>query len=221
MRSLVGRAVRRYLMAGLLFWVPVGITWITFKFLLDLADGLLTLLPEQYRPDHLLGFHLPGPGVVVALIVLILTGLLVANVMGQTLVNWWEELMNRIPLVRTIYSGVKGFTESLISSKASFRQVVMIEFPRKDTWTMAFVTATNLPDYSGKYGGEPQICVYVPTTPIPTTGYNLIVRQSEVVPIDMSVDDAMKMIVTLGVVVPPPRTGTTGVHPVLKTPPAQ
>jgi uncharacterized membrane protein len=133
----------------------------------------------------------------------LLTGLLVANLVGQTLVTWWDDLMNRIPLVRTIYSGVKGFTESLMKSKASFRQVVMIEFPRKDVWTMAFVTATNLPDYSGKYGGEPQICVYVPTTPIPTTGYNLIVRQSEVVPIDMSVDDAMKMIVTLGVVVPP------------------
>jgi uncharacterized membrane protein len=118
--------------------------------------------------------------------------------------------MNRIPLVRTIYSSVKGFTESLMTSKASFRQVVMIEFPRRDVWTVAFVTAENLPDYSGRYGGEPQICVYVPTTPIPTTGYNLIVRKSEVVPIDMSVDEAMKMIVTLGVVVPPEKGGTGG-----------
>jgi uncharacterized membrane protein len=108
-----------------------------------------------------------------------------------------------------------------MTSKASFRQVVVIEFPRKDVWTVAFVTATDLPDYSGKYDGEPHICVYVPTTPIPTTGYNLIVRRSEVVPIDMSVDDAMKMIVTLGVVVPPPRTaGTTGAHRVLKPRPA-
>jgi uncharacterized membrane protein len=199
----LARVLRRYLIAGLLFWVPAGLTWLTFKFLLDLTDGLLTLLPDQYKPDHLLGFHIPGFGALIALVVLLLTGLLVANLVGQTLVTWWDDLMNRIPLVRTIYSGVKGFTESLMKSKASFRQVVMIEFPRKDVWTMAFVTATNLPDYSGKYGGEPQICVYVPTTPIPTTGYNLIVRQSEVVPIDMSVDDAMKMIVTLGVVVPP------------------
>jgi uncharacterized membrane protein len=219
MKGLVTRALRRYLMAGLLFWLPVGITVLTFKFLLDMTDGLLTLLPAEYRPDHVLGFHVPGFGVLIALIVLFLTGVLVANLVGQAVVVWWDEFMNRIPLVRTIYSGVKGFTDSLINSKASFRQVVMIEFPRKDTWTMAFVTATDLPDYSGKYGGEPQICVYVPTTPIPTTGYNLIVRQSEVVPIDMSVDDAMKMIVTLGVVVPPPRTGNTGVNPVLKTPP--
>jgi uncharacterized membrane protein len=203
----LARALRRYLVAGLLFWVPAGLTWLTFKFLLDLTDGLLTLLPDRFKPDYLLGFHIPGFGVLIALVVLVLTGLLVANLVGQTLVTWWEEMMNRIPLVRTIYSGIKGFTDSLMKSKASFRQVVMIEFPRKDTWTMAFVTATNLPDYSGKYGGEPQICVYVPTTPIPTTGYNLIVRQSEVVPIDMSVDDAMKMIVTLGVVVPP------GKHP--------
>lgn len=205
MKSRLAGALRRYLIAGLLFWVPAGLTWLTFKFLLDLTDGLLTLLPERFKPDQLLGFHVPGFGVLIALVVLVLTGLLVANLVGQTLVTWWEDLMNRIPLVRTIYSSIKGFTDSLVKSKASFRQVVMIEFPRKDTWTMAFVTATNLPDYSGRYGGEPQICVYVPTTPIPTTGYNLIVRQSEVVPIDMSVDDAMKMIVTLGVVVPPDR----------------
>jgi uncharacterized membrane protein len=219
-KSLFARALRRYLMAGLLIWLPVGITWLTFKFLLDMTDGLLTLLPERFRPDSMLGFHVPGFGVLLSLIVLFLTGVLVANLVGQTLVVWWEELMNRIPLVRTIYSGVKGFTESLMTSKASFRQVVMIEFPRKDTWTIAFVTAENLPDYSGRYGGEPQICVYVPTTPIPTTGYNLIVRRSEVVPIDMSVDDAMKMIVTLGVVVPPTRTGNTGINPILRTPPA-
>lgn len=203
MTSPLARGLRRYLVAGLLIWVPVGITWLTFKFLLDLTDELLTLLPERFRPDNVLGFHIPGFGVLIALVVLLVTGLLLANLFGQSLVAWWDDLVNRIPLVRTIYSGVKGFTESLVTSKASFRQVVMIEFPRRDTWTIAFVTATNLPDYSGRYGGEPQICVYVPTTPIPTTGYNLIVRQSEVVPIDMSVDDAMKMIVTLGVVVPP------------------
>ncbi len=220
MKSRFARGLRKYLVAGLLFWVPVGVTWLTFRFLLDATDRLLTLLPDQYKPDHLLGFHIPGFGVLIALVVLIFTGLLVANLVGQTLVSWAEDLTNHIPLVRTIYSGLKGFTESLMTSKASFRQVVMIEFPRKDVWTIAFVTATNLPDYSGKYGGEPQICVYVPTTPIPTTGYNLIVRQSEVVPIDMSVDDAMKMIVTLGVVVPSPKTGTTGTHSILRPPPA-
>jgi uncharacterized membrane protein len=206
MKSRLARGLRHYMVAGLIIWVPVGITWLTFKFLLDLTDGLLTLLPEQYRPDRLLGFHVPGFGVLIALVVLLLTGLLIANLVGQTLVVWWDELMNRIPVVRTIYSGVKGFTESLVNTKASFRQVVMIEFPRRDVWTIAFVTATDLPDYTGRYGGEPQICVYVPTTPVPTTGYNLVVRKSEVVPIDMSIDDAMKMIVTLGVVVPPQKS---------------
>jgi uncharacterized membrane protein len=216
MKSGFARALRKYLIAGLLFWVPAGLTWLTFRFLLDLMDGLLTLLPDQYKPDNLLGFHIPGFGVLIAGIVLVLTGLLVANLVGQTLVAWWDDLMNRIPLVRTVYSGVKGFTESLVASKASFRQVVVIEFPRKDVWTIAFVTANDLPDYSGRYGDEPQICVYVPTTPIPTTGYNLIVRQSELVPIDMSVDDAMKMIVTLGVVVPPSKT-PTGTYRTLNT----
>jgi len=206
MKSRLARGLRHYMVSGLIIWVPVGITWLTFKFLLDLTDGLLTLLPEQYRPDRLLGFHVPGFGVLIALVVLLLTGLLIANLVGQTLVVWWDELMNRIPVVRTIYSGVKGFTESLVNTKASFRQVVMIEFPRRDVWTIAFVTATDLPDYTGRYGGEPQICVYVPTTPVPTTGYNLVVRKSEVVPIDMSIDDAMKMIVTLGVVVPPQKS---------------
>jgi len=209
MKAHLVRGLRRYLVAGLLIWVPVGITWLTFKFLLDLTDELLTLLPEAYQPDQLLGFHIPGFGVLMSLVVLLLTGLLVANLVGQTLVVWWDDLVNRIPLVRTIYSGVKGFTESLVTSKASFRQVVMIEFPRRDTWTIAFVTATDIPDYSGRYGGEPQVCIYVPTTPIPTTGYNLIVPKSEIVPIDMSVDDAMKMIVTLGVVVPPGRAPVT------------
>jgi PGF-CTERM protein len=199
----IARLLRKYLIAGLLFWVPAGLTWLTFKFLLDLTDGLLTLLPDHLKPDNLLGFHVPGFGVLVALVALLLTGLLVRNLVGQTLVTWWEDLMNRIPLVRTLYSGLKGFTESLMTSKASFRQVVMIEFPRRESWTIAFVTATNMPDLSGRNGGEPMVCVYVPTTPLPTTGYTLIVRQSEVVPIDMSVDDAMKMIVTLGVVVPP------------------
>src|SRR5262245_14314345 len=102
MSSLLARGLRRYLVAGLLIWVPVGITWLTFRFLLDVADELLTLLPQQYRPDQLLGFHVPGFGVLIALIVLLLTGLLVANLVGQTLVVWWDEFMNRIPLVRTI-----------------------------------------------------------------------------------------------------------------------
>ncbi len=201
--SRVLRVLRRYLVTGLLVWVPLGVTLLTFGFLLDLADRILQLLPPEWRPDALLGFHIPGFGAILALIVLLGTGILLRNLIGSTLVSWWEELLDRIPLVRTIYSGTKGFTESLVSSKSAFRQVVVIEFPSPDTWTVAFVTATDLPDFSGRHGGEPQICVYVPTTPIPTTGYNLIVRQSEVVPIDMSVDDAMKMIVTLGVVVPP------------------
>ena len=99
-------------MAGVLFWLPLGVTYLAFKFVLDAMDKLLPLLPASYRPDTMLGFHVPGFGVILALVVLLFTGLLVANLIGRTLVSWWEELLNRIPLVRSIYSGVKGLTET-------------------------------------------------------------------------------------------------------------
>lgn len=195
--------LRRYLMAGLLVWVPLGVTYLVFKFVLDLMDELLTLLPAAYRPDALLGFHIPGFGAILGFIVLLLTGLLVANLIGRTLISWWEELLNRIPLVRTIYSGVKGFTETLVSNTGgSFRKVVLVEYPRRDCWSVGFVTATELAEISEKTGKK-QVCVFVPTTPNPTSGFIFMVPLAEVIELDMSVDAAMKMIVTLGVVVPP------------------
>lgn len=203
MKSRVGRALRRWLIAGLLIWLPLGVTWLTFVFLLDLVDRLLTLLPLRFQPDVLLGFHVPGFGVLLALAVLLLTGLLVANFIGRELVVWWEELLNRIPLVRTIYSGVKGLTETLVSGTgASFRKVVMIEYPRKDMWSFGFVTASGVREIDEKTGKK-QVCVYVPTTPNPTSGLIVMVPEDEIVELEMSVDAAMKMIVTLGVVVPP------------------
>lgn len=202
MKSRVGRALRRWLIAGLLIWLPLGVTWLTFVFLLDLVDRLLPLLPVRFQPDVLLGFHVPGFGVLLALAVLLLTGLLVANFIGRELVVWWEDLLNRIPLVRTIYSGVKGLTETLVSGTgASFRKVVMIEYPRKEMWSFGFVTASGIREIDEKTGKK-QVCVYVPTTPNPTSGLIVMVPEDEIVELDMSVDAAMKMIVTLGVVVP-------------------
>ncbi|MET0291525.1 MAG: DUF502 domain-containing protein [Steroidobacteraceae bacterium] len=208
MKSRVGRAVRRWLIAGLLIWLPLGVTYLTFRFLIDMVDRLLTLLPARFQPDVLLGFHVPGFGVLLALIVLLFTGLLVANFIGRQFVDWWEELLNRIPLVRSIYSGVKGLTETLVSGTgASFRKVVMIEYPRKEMWSFGFVTASGIAEID-KRTGKAQVCVYVPTTPNPTSGLIVMVPEDEVVELEMSVDAAMKMIVTLGVVVPPSAPGT-------------
>jgi hypothetical protein len=122
MKARLLRGLRRYLVAGLLVWVPVGATLLTFKFLLDLVDKLLPLLPARWQPDALLGFHIPGFGALLAFVVLFLTGFLVANLIGSTLVGWWEDLLNRIPLVRSIYSSFKGLTETLVSAKAAVQQ---------------------------------------------------------------------------------------------------
>jgi uncharacterized membrane protein len=203
MKSRLVRGLRRYLVAGLLVWVPLGATVLTFKFLLDLMDQLLTVLPSPWRPDALLGFHIPGFGAILAFVVLLGTGFLVANLIGTTLVGWWEDLLNRIPLVRSIYSGVKGFTETLVSSKGgSFSKVVMVEYPRRDMWSIGFITATDLPDIS-RLTGDTQVCVYVPTTPNPTSGLIVFVPASQVRETNMSVDAAMKMVVTMGIVMPP------------------
>jgi uncharacterized membrane protein len=202
MTSRVLRGVRRYLVTGLLVWVPLGVTLLTFSFLLDLADKILTLLPEPWRPDALLGFHLPGFGVIFALIVLLGTGILLRNLIGSTLVGWWEDLLNRIPLVRSIYSGAKGLTETLVSANGgSFSKVVLVEYPRREMWSIGFVTATDMPDIDA-VTGEKQVCVYVPTTPNPTSGLIVYVPVSQVRETDMSVDGAMKMVVTMGIVMP-------------------
>jgi uncharacterized membrane protein len=190
-------------MAGLLVWVPLFVTYLAFKFVLDVMDQLLPLLPVHYQPDSLLGFHIPGFGAILALVVLLFTGLLVANLIGRTLVSWWEEFLNRIPLVRSIYSGVKGFTETIVSnSGGSFRKVVLVEYPRRGMWSIAFVTAAELVEIDQKTGAA-QVCVFIPTTPNPTSGFIFLVPATEVIELDISVDTAMKMIVTLGVVTPP------------------
>lgn len=203
-KSRVRRGLRRYLVAGLLLWLPLGATVLTFKFLLDLADEILLLLPPAWRPDALFGVHVPGFGVLVALVVLLGTGFLVANLIGSTLLTWWEELLNRIPLVRSIYSGVKGLTETLVSSKGSFSKVVVVEYPRRDMWSIGFVTASDVPDISA-VTGERQVCVYVPTTPNPTSGLIVYVPASQVRETSMTVDEAMKMVVTMGIVMPAPK----------------
>jgi uncharacterized membrane protein len=195
------RSVRRYLVAGVLVWLPILATIWVVSFMLRIMDRTLLLLPPAYRPEALVGFSLPGVGALFALLVLLLTGLLVTNLIGRRLVVWGEDLLNRIPLVRTVYGGVKSFAESVFSQSNSFRQVVMVEYPRAGIWSIGFLTAENVPEISDKMG-EPHAAVYISAALNATAGYLVIVPRRQVVALDMSVDEAMKMIITCGVVVP-------------------
>lgn len=195
-------AFRRYLIAGVLVWLPILATVWVLGFIIDLTDNFLLLLPSDWRPLNLLGFHLPGLGIVFALAVLLLTGLAVTNLIGRRLVRYWDGLLERIPLVRSIHGGVKGFAESVLSTSGnSFKQVVLIEYPRVGIWSIGFVTAEQLGAVQVP-GGEEHVCVFVPTTPNPTSGFIVLAPRSQLQPLDVSIDAAMKMIVTLGVVMP-------------------
>ena len=195
-------SVRRYLVAGVLVWLPILATIWVVSFFVHLMDRTLVLLPPAYRPLAVVGYAVPGFGVIFAFLVLLLTGVLVTNLIGRQLVGWGEEILNRIPLVRTIYSGVKSFTESVFSQSSSFRKVVMIQYPRAGIWSIGFLTAEDVPEVSRRTG-EQHACVYISSALNATAGFIVIVPRSEIVELDMSVDAAMKMIITVGVVTPP------------------
>jgi uncharacterized membrane protein len=196
------RSLRRYLVAGVLVWLPILATVWVVSSLLHIMDRTLLLLPKAFRPEALVGFSIPGLGAVFALILLLVTGLLVTNLIGRRLMVWGEEFVNHIPVVRTVYGGVKSFTESVFSQSNSFRKVVMIEYPRKGSWSIGFMTAENVPEVSERLG-EQHAAVYISSALNATAGYLVMVPRTEVVELDMSVDAAMKMIITCGVVVPP------------------
>jgi uncharacterized membrane protein len=196
-------SLRRLLVAGTLVWLPIIATIWVVTFFVDLMDRTLVLLPDRYQPQVLMGFRLPGLGLVFAFIVVLLTGLLVTNLIGRQLVGYWEELMQRIPLVRSVYGGVRSFTESVLSSSNSFRQVVAIEYPRPGIWSIGFVTADDVAEVSRRTG-EHLSCVFVSTAPNPTSGFIILVPKQQMIALDMTVDAAMKMIVTCGVVLPAP-----------------
>ncbi|HEY4880784.1 MAG TPA: DUF502 domain-containing protein [Steroidobacteraceae bacterium] len=198
------RFLRRYLMAGLLVWVPILVTVLVVRFILDLMDRTLLLLPPSARPGLVFGVHIPGLGALLAILLLIFTGMLVSNIIGRNLVALWEDLLNRIPFVRALYSGVKSFSTTILSNQGnSFKKVMLIEYPRQGIWSIGFQTAGDLPLIS-VHTGEPLVCVFIPTTPNPTSGFIVMVPRSQAIELQMTVDAAMKMIVTLGVVVPAP-----------------
>ena len=197
-------ALRRYLMAGLLVWVPLGVTLLIVAFLVDLMDQTLRLLPESLQPENLLGFRIPGLGAVLTALIVFVTGMIVTNLFGMQLFNIGERLLQRIPLVRSIYASVKQVTESMFSSGKSFRKVVLVEYPRKGMWSLAFQTGTGAEEVRDKTGRD-VTNVFIPTTPNPTSGFFLMVPREDVVELDMSVDDGLKMLLSVGVVVPEPK----------------
>lgn len=194
--------LRRYIVAGLLVWVPLGVTLFVLNLFVGIMDRTLLLLPPDYRPENILGFNIPGLGIVLTALVLIVTGVLVANLVGRSLVTFSESLLNRIPLVRSVYSAAKNFAEVLFTDTSqAFKKVLLIEYPRKGVYSLCFQTSTELQEIQTRTS-EDVICVFVPTTPNPTSGFILMVPKADVIELDMDVEAALKMVVSLGVVVP-------------------
>ncbi len=196
------KRLRRYLVAGLLVWLPLAVTFGLLRFLIGLADKTLNLLPLAYRPAEWLPVAVPGLGVILTIIVLLVTGLLAANIVGRSVVGGWESLLRKIPVVRSIYSAAKNFAEIVFSDSGNaFKKVLLVEYPRKGIYSLTFQTATQMGEVQGRTG-EDVICCFVPTTPNPTSGFIIVVPRSEVIELDMTVDEAAKLIMSLGVVVP-------------------
>lgn len=215
MKSPRMKLLRRYLVAGLLIWAPLAVTFLLLRFAVNIMDKTLAIIPQQYRPEELLGFHIPGLGVILTFIVLFITGMLAANFVGRYVVGGWESLLDRIPIVRTIYGGAKNFAEIVFSdSNDSFKQVLLIEYPRKGLYSLAFQTSSELGEVQARTG-EDVVCCFVPTTPNPTSGFVIMVPRKDIKVLDMDVDEALKMIISLGVVVPswPGGEGSNRINP--------
>jgi uncharacterized membrane protein len=194
--------MKRYLIAGLLVWVPIGITIWVLHFLLSTLDQTLLLLPDALRPERLVGFRIPGLGVLLAFAILLGTGVVAANILGARLIRWWEAILGRIPFVKSIYSSVKQVSDTLLSDSGNaFRKALLVEFPHENAWTIAFLTGSPAPAVA-RHLDEEYVSVYVPTTPNPTSGYFIMVPRSRTRELDISVDEALKYVVSMGVVVP-------------------
>ena len=195
-------ALRKYIIAGLLVWLPLVITVAVIKFVIDLLDGTILLLPADYRPEALLGFNIPGFGIVLAVGILLVTGMFAANLLGRRLVLFWEAALGKIPLVRNIYNSVKQISTTLLASQNnSFRKVVLVEYPRKDSWCIGFLVNEQL-DADRAITDLQLQSIYLPTTPNPTSGFNLLLPQQDIIELDMSVEDGFKFIISMGVIVP-------------------
>ena len=206
-------SVKRYFITGLLIWVPLGITVWVLNLLIGTMDQSLMLLPEAYRPVHWLGVNIPGLGAILTLLVILLTGLFTANIIGQRLIGFWEALLGRIPVVKSIYYGVKQVSDTLFSgSGEAFRKVLLVRYPHPQAWSLAFQTSVPGKDVSSKLDDE-YVGVFIPTTPSPVNGFYFFVKKSDVIELDMKVDQALKYIISMGVVAPPDKELTAKLYP--------
>jgi uncharacterized membrane protein len=214
--------MRKYFITGLLILVPLAITLWVLNLIISTMDQSLLLLPERWQPKSVFGFHIPGLGTILTLLVIFFTGLLTRNFIGKQVVFGWELLLKRIPVVSSIYSSVKQVSDTLFSSSGNaFRKALLVQYPREGAWTIAFLTGVPGGDVKNHLVGD-YVSIYVPTTPNPTSGFFLMVPRADTIELDMSVDAALKYIVSMGVVspeyvvaagqnlaaVPPPATGT-------------
>ncbi len=197
-------ALRKWLFTGLLVIVPGVITVWVLHWIISTLDQTLNLLPAQWQPDHLLGLHIPGFGVLLTLVVLLSIGAIASNFVGRKLVSWGDALITRIPVVRSIYSSVKQVSDTVFSDSGNaFRTAVLVQWPREGVWTVAFITGSPAGEVA-RYLRDEYVSVFVPTTPNPTGGYFVMMRKSDCVELEMSVEAALKYIVSMGVVAPPP-----------------
>lgn len=196
-------SLRKWFFAGLLVVLPLAITVWVLQWILGTLDQTLLILPAGWQPDRLIGVHIPGLGVLLALAILLVVGGVTSNFIGRRLLSWSDKVLNRIPVVRSIYSGVKQVSDTLFSENGNaFRTAVLIEWPRPGVWTIGFVTGSPGGDVPNHLPGE-YLSVYVPTTPNPTGGYFVMLRKSDCIELRMSVDEALSYVISMGVVVPP------------------
>ena len=197
--------MKKYFVTGLLIWIPLVITFMVLAWIVGTLDQLIEWLPNGLQPRTILGFNIPGIGLVASVLIVLITGLVAANVLGQRLVAYWEALLARIPVVKSLYYGVKQVSDTLFSSSGqAFRKALLVQYPRHGSWTIAFLTGKPGGDAARHLHGD-YVSVYVPTTPNPTSGFFLMMPREDVIELDMSVDEALKYIISMGVVAPPTR----------------
>ncbi len=197
--------MKKYFVTGLLIWIPLAITVWVLNLIVTTMDQTLWLLPASLRPSAWLGVHIPGLGLLLSLLVVLLTGVLAANIIGQRLLRIWEAMLTRIPVVKSIYHSVKQVSDTLFSSTGeAFRKAVLVQYPREGAWTIAFLTGVPGGDVATHLRGD-YVSVYVPTTPNPTSGFFLMLPRAEVIELDMSVDAALKYVISMGVALPAPQ----------------
>ena len=198
-------ALKKYFITGLLIWVPLAITAWVLSLIVRTMDQSLLLLPQAIHPEHLLGLYIPGIGALLTLLVVFVTGLVTANIVGQKLVRFWEGVLARIPVVKSIYYSVKQVSDTLFSgSGVAFRKVLLVRYPHPEAWSVAFQTGHPARDVADLLPDE-HVGVFIPTTPSPVNGFFFFVKRKDVMELDMNVDEALKYIVSMGVVAPPMR----------------